>query len=87
MFLVKVIDTFFYIVYWMILIRTIVSWVRPTVRDRTVIRLLHVLYDVTEPILEPIRRLLPNSMAVDFSPFIAIILMEIIKSVLYRFLF
>lgn len=87
MFLVKVIDTFFYIVYWMILIRTIVSWVRPTVRDRTVIRLLHVLYDVTEPILEPIRRLLPNSMVVDFSPFIAIILMEIIKSVLYRFLF
>lgn len=87
MFFVKVLDTVFYIIYWMIIIRVIVSWVRPVVRDRTVVRLLHLLYDLTEPILEPIRRLLPANLGLDFSPVIAIILIELIKNVLYSFLF
>lgn len=87
MFLARLIDTIFYIIYWMIIIRVIVSWVRPTVRDRTVVRLLHVLYDLTEPILEPIRRILPNSLGFDFSPLIALFLMEIIKSFIFRLLF
>jgi YggT family protein len=39
-----------------------------------------------EPILNPIRRLLPQTGMVDFSPLVAIILLQLIKFILTRLL-
>lgn len=86
MFLVGVIDNIFKLLYLLILIRVIISWLRPSVRDRTVIRLLHLLYDVTEPILEPIRRIMPVGLGIDFSPWIALLLLDLIKRILINIL-
>jgi YggT family protein len=54
------------IMYWLILIRACVSWVNPDPFNPIVQFLMHV----TEPILEPIRRLLPP-LPLDISPIIA----------------
>jgi YggT family protein len=39
-------------------------------------RLTQVLRDMTEPIIAPIRNMLPNTMMIDFSPFIAMLLLQ-----------
>lgn len=67
-----------------IFIRCILSWF-PISRDNIIIRLL---YAVTEPILKPIRNLVNNSpiggFMIDFSPVIALILLQIVFNIIIR---
>ena len=69
-----------------IFIRVIVSWL-PMSRDNQFIR---VLYQITEPVLAPIRGLIERSslgkgmMMIDFSPIIAFLLIGFLKSMLAR---
>ena len=53
------------------------------VRDSTN-ALMRFLVDVTEPILAPLRRLIPMATGVDFSPMIAILVLYLLSSVLTR---
>ena len=53
------------IMYWLILIRALISWVNPDPLNPIV----QFLMRVTEPVLEPIRRLLPP-LPIDISPII-----------------
>ena len=88
MFLAKLIHLVFWLAYWLIIIRVIVSWLRPSVRDKRVYRLLRLLYDLTEPMLAPIRRLMPSTnIGIDFSPFIAIILLGILERIIVSLIF
>jgi YggT family protein len=48
--------------------------------------LSQVLYQITEPILGPIRRLLPAMGGFDFSPMIALIVLNLIIGQLIRIL-
>ncbi len=64
----------------LILSRVILSWVRiplPAGLSRWV-------FDVTETILGPIRRALPATMGLDFSPFVAIVLIQLAQQVFLR---
>ena len=65
-----------------IVARAILSWVRidpyhPVVR---------VLDQVPEPILAPIRRLMPTTSGIDFSPIIAIVLLMVLERLLFALL-
>ena len=64
--LASVADIILSIFYWLILIRALISWVNPDPHNMIV----QFLYRATEPILQPIRRILP-SMGIDISPIIA----------------
>lgn len=44
------------------------------------------VFSVTEPILVPIRRALPSTGGMDFSPFVALIAIQIVASILLRIL-
>ncbi len=46
--------------------------------------LANILYRVTEPILAPLRRVIPRAGMLDFSPLVAIILLQLIVSLLSR---
>ncbi len=65
-----------------IFIRVILSWV-PL---RLPFRLGEFVWSVTEPVLSPIRRALPLMGGIDFSPFIALLLIQAIQSILLRIL-
>ena len=78
----KIIDIVLSIMYWLILIRALISWVNPDPYNVIV----QFLYRTTEPILQPIRRFLPP-MAFDISPIIAFLLIIFIKSFLVATLF
>ena len=58
----------------LILLRVIVSWIFP----RSTNMLLVILYRLTEPILAPLRRIIPRVGRLDFSPLVAIILIQLI---------
>ncbi len=60
----------------LILIRVILSWYSP----RPTNMLIVILYRVTEPILAPLRRIIPRVGPLDFSPLVAIILLQVIRS-------
>jgi len=61
-----------------ILIRAVLSWVSPGQTNM----LTNILYQVTEPILAPLRRIIPRVGMMDFSPLVAIILLQIIATLL-----
>ena len=65
----SVLDIALTIAYWLILIRAIISWVNPDPYNPIV----QFLYKTTEPILYPIRKILPASLrwGIDISPIIA----------------
>jgi YggT family protein len=66
-------------VLWVaILIRALMSWVMP--QDSS--GLSRVLIEITEPVLAPIRRVLPSLGGIDFSPFLAIILIQVVQTIL-----
>lgn len=61
-----------------ILVRVILSWFSPSPTNR----LVNIVYQVTEPILAPLRRIIPRVGRLDFSPLVAIILLQIISYLL-----
>jgi YggT family protein len=63
--------------YWMIIIRALISWVNPDPTNPVV----QFLYSATEPVLYPIRKILPFSMkfGIDISPLIAILVVMFLK--------
>ena len=60
-----------------IFVRAILSWF-PISRDNPFVE---VIVQVTEPVLGPIRRVMPLMGSIDFSPLVAIILLQMISSV------
>jgi YggT family protein len=57
-----------------IFIRALLSWFPIDPRNP----LVTILYDVTEPILDPLRRVIPRLGMIDITPLVAIILIQII---------
>ena len=73
----KVISLILVIYYWLILIRALISWVSPDPFNPIV----QFLYRATDPVLEPIRRLLPP-LAIDISPLIVFFVIVFLQNFL-----
>lgn len=58
-----------FIYMWMIIIRAVISWVNPDPYNPIV----QFLYRSTEPVLHPVRRMLPIAWGIDFSPLVVIL--------------
>lgn len=72
----KVIDIVLTLYMWIIIFRAVISWVNPDPYNQIVI----VLYRITEPVLGPIRRILPmRNIGIDFSPIIVILIIVFLK--------
>ena len=71
--------------YWLIIVRALISWVNAD-PNNTIVQLLN---KVTEPVLYPIRRMLPFSLqiGIDISPVIAILLLLFLKAFLVQTLY
>ncbi len=61
-----------------ILLRVILSWATLAFPIDPRNPLVAALYEITEPILAPIRSIMPRLGTIDFSPFVAMILLEFI---------
>jgi YggT family protein len=78
--LANILSLVFTIAYWLILVRALISWVNPDPYNPIV----QFLYKFTEPILYPIRRMLPPALrfGIDISPIIAFLVIIFLKSFL-----
>lgn len=63
---------------WMILIQVILSWVNPTAP------IMPLLLGLTRPIMEPVRKRLPNTGAFDFSPLVVLIAIQVLSMITQR---
>lgn len=80
---VQVVSLFFEILTWLIIARILLSWV-PHNPNGPVLRLL---YEGTEPILAPFRRLIPRTgFPLDFSPLIALLVLRILREAIISML-
>lgn len=76
---------------WCFIISAIMSWLIAFNVINTGNRLIYTvgdtLYRLTEPMLRPIRNLLPNFGGIDFSPLIAILILLFLKDGILRQIF
>ncbi len=77
-YLATFINILFYALWAAILGRVIISWLNLSPDNPIVV----LLYGITEPILAPIRKVLPSMGMLDLSPMVALIVMMIIQRVL-----
>ena len=57
--------------------RAIISWF-PVPKDNAVVDLI---VQITDPVLEPLRRIIPTTGSIDFTPLIAIFLLQMVGNV------
>ena len=78
----SVLDIALTIAYWLILVRAIISWVNPDPHNPIV----QFLYKTTEPILYPIRKILPAGLrwGIDISPIIAFLAIMFLRMFLVK---
>ncbi|NLU50067.1 MAG: YggT family protein [Syntrophomonadaceae bacterium] len=71
----QVVDVVFQVLIYLVIFRCILSFVRHDPYHP----LLKFVYDVTEPVMAPFRRLLPGVGGVDFSPVVVILVIELVR--------
>ncbi len=59
----------------LIFVRVLLSWVRVNPYNP----LIRLLYDLTDPILAPFQRLIPPAGGLDFSPLVALIVIDLLR--------
>ena len=85
--LTNIVQLIIYLFTAAIFARVILSFVSYFVRPphpQWLIKLDNIVISITEPVLAPIRRMLPNMGGLDFSPMVVLIILFVIQSVLGR---
>lgn len=81
--IIQIVDLIFEILIWLIIIRCVLSFVKHD-PYQPVIRFI---YDVTEPVMAPFRKLIPAAGGIDFSPIVAVLAVQLVREVLIRLLY
>ena len=75
---------------WIVIIQAIISWLVAfnvlDTRNRFVAQIWQGLYQITEPILKPIRNILPRT-SMDFSPIVLILIIYFIQRVIRYYIY
>jgi YggT family protein len=78
--MVGLIDLIFRLFELLILARVLLSWVQLDPYNPIV----QFIHQTTEPVLRPIRNVMPRGMMFDFSPMIALILAMVLESIVLQ---
>lgn len=84
--LVQLLNAIYYVLVILIFARFVFSWVRPDPYHPTWGPLMRFVYQATEPLLGPIRRVLPPQGGLDFSPMILLFGLYILRILLFSLL-
>lgn len=79
----NILDMALNIYLWIIFARAILSWVNPDPYNPIV----QFLYKATEPVLYPIRRMMPYGTGIDLSPLIVILIIYFMRGFVVKTLF
>ena len=80
----RVLDIVLDIYMWVIIIRALISWVNPDPYNAIV----QILNRLTEPVLRPLRKVVPPwRIGIDLSPLLAILIIIFLRTALIRTLY
>ena len=77
-FVITLADWAIQILIFLIVASSLLTWFQPDPRN-PLVRLLHAVVD---PVLHPIRAILPSAMGMDFSPMVAILILWMLQKLL-----
>jgi YggT family protein len=84
--LYQIVDIVLNLLVWALIISAIMSWLVAfniiNTQNQFVATVGNFLYRLTEPLLRPIRRIVPNMGGIDIAPIILILIIFFIRSVL-----
>ncbi len=81
------INIIFRIYGFIVLARVLLSWVRVSPWHPTWGPIIRFIYQATDPIMEPVRRLLPPMGGLDFSPILVLLGLDLIRGVVVTALY
>jgi len=76
----EIVGLIFQTLWWVILGRVLLSWFDPAGSYR----ISRIIYDMSEPILAPARRILPAFGGVDWSPLVTMIVLNLLENFILR---
>jgi YggT family protein len=89
--LLALISTVIQIYIYILIASAVLSWLIAfnvvNTRNQAVAMIADVLYRLTEPVLRPIRNILPNFGGLDISPVVLILLLYFARSLLFELFF
>jgi len=81
-FLVNFVNILFEVLTLAVLARVVLSWFRVDPHNR----LLQILFQVTEPVLAPIRRIIPPVGMIDITPIVALLILQVAQRIIVTML-
>lgn len=80
----EVLDIVLQVYMWVVIIRALISWVNPDPYNPIV----QILTKMTEPVLRPIRKLVPSyRLGLDFSPLIVVLIVIFLRAAVIQTLY
>ena len=84
------VDSIINIYIWLIIINAILSWLVAfnvlNTQNRFVFAILNATHQLTDPVLNKIRKFIPNLGSIDISPVVLILLLFFIRNLLFELL-
>ena len=84
------VDSIINIYIWLIIINAVLSWLVAfnvlNTQNRFVFSLLNATHQLTDPVLNKIRRYIPNLGSIDISPVVLILLLIFIRNLFFELL-
>lgn len=74
----NVVYVIFQVMMWLIAIRCILSFIRHDPYQP----IIRFIYEVTEPVMAPFRRLMPTAGGIDFSPIVVFFVLYLLQSLI-----
>ncbi len=76
---------------WLLIAAAVLSWLIAfnvvNTRNQVVATVAEFLFRITEPVLRPVRSLLPNLGGIDISPIILILIIFFLENVIVRYIY
>ncbi len=82
MLIYDIVNLAFEVMMWLVVIRCILSFIRHNPYHP----IIRFIYDITEPIMAPFRRLLPPAGGIDFSPIVVWMVLMLLRNLVLAIL-
>ncbi len=87
--LVTLISSIIQIFIWLLIANAILSWLVAfnvvNARNQFIATVGEFLFKITEPVLRPIRKIIPSFGGIDISPIVLILLLIFVQNLMYEF--
>ncbi|WP_162875529.1 YggT family protein [Sphingomonas crusticola] len=83
--LIRIVDLLLSVMMWIIIVQAVLSWLVAfnvvNTHNDFVRQLLYALSRITEPLYRPIRRIMPDFGALDFSPLVVLLIIQVLRQI------